>query len=107
MKRNETIKRDNALVEYILQHKGSQNAIPTETICKALAEQGYTIKASSLHTILTKIINERHLPICSLNGKGYYWAKTKQDVIDCIAHLQSRIDALQNHIEHLKNFIIE
>ena len=27
--------------------------------------------------------------------------------LDCISHLQSRIDALQNHIEHLKNFIIE
>ena len=107
MKRTETVKRDNLLVEYLLEHKGRENAVSRYNIAEFLTDNGYEQKASTVHIIISSILKERHLPICSINGKGYYWAKTKADILASIEELQSRITAMQEHIEHLKNFIME
>lgn len=107
MKRTETVKRDNLLVEYLLEHKGRENAVSRYDIAEYLTENGYKQKARTVHGIIERLIRERHLPICSINGKGYYWAKTKAYILASIDELQSRITAMQEHIEHLKNFIME
>lgn len=107
MKKSQTLKRNNLIVEYILEHKGVENIVSCNNIISHLKKSGYELKPQSLHSLIGTIIRERHLPICSLNSKGYYWAKTKQDILDCIAHLQARINSLQDHIAHLRNFIIE
>ena len=107
MKRTETVKRDNLLVEYLLEHKGREKAVSRHDIAEYLTENGYEQKASTVHIIISSILKERHLPICSINGNGYYWAKTKADILASIDELQSRITAMQEHIEHLKNFIME
>lgn len=107
MKRTETFKRDNLLVEYLLYHKGRENAVSRHDIAEYLTANGYEQKASTVHIIISSILKERHLPICSVNGKGYYWAKTKADILASIDELKSRITAMQEHIEHLKNFIME
>ena len=107
MKRTETVKRDNLLVEYLLEHKGRENAVSRYDIANYLEEKGYTKNAETVHGLIERIIKQRHLPICSVNGKGYYWAKTKADILGCIEEMQGRITALQEHIEHLKNFIME
>ena len=99
--------RDNILVEFILEHKGRENVVSTDKIVEYLATKGYEMKPQTVRVTLAGLIMERHLPICSLNAHGYYWAKTKQDILDCIAHLQARMDSLQEHINHLKNFIME
>lgn len=107
MKRTDILKRDNILVEYLLQAKGKENTKSRYEIAKFLTENGFNTKPKAIAPIITKIIKERCLPICSLNSKGYYWAKSKQDILLCIAHLQSRVESLQEHIKHLNNFIME
>jgi hypothetical protein len=107
MKRTETVKRDNLLVEYLLDHKGREKAVSRHDIADYLTANGYPQRADTVHGIIERLIRERHLPICSLNGKGYYWAKNKADILFCIEEMQSRIGALNEHIEHLKNFIME
>jgi hypothetical protein len=94
-------------VEYLLEHKGRENAVSRHDIAEYLTDNGYEQKASTVHIIISSILKERHLPICSINGKGYYWAKNKADILCCIEEMQSRIGALNEHIEHLKNFIME
>ena len=107
MKRFDCIKRDNLLVEYLLEHKGREKAVSRYDIAEYLTANGYTQRASTVHILISSILKERHLPICSVNGKGYYWAKTKADILSSIDELQSRITAMTEHIEHLKNFIME
>jgi hypothetical protein len=101
------IKRDNILVDFMLKHKGKENAVSSKEICNFLSKEGFNCEVDSVHSILKNIIKQRHLPICSLNSRGYYWAKTKDDVLSCISHLEKRITALQEHIAHLFDFIIE
>lgn len=101
------IKIENATIELLLQHKGVENVISTKGIIQELAKQGFQIQIGTMHAIVGRVIKERHLPICSLNSHGYYWAKTKDDILSCVSHLQKRIESLQEHIDHLKNFIIE
>ena len=107
MKRIDCIKRDNLLVEYLLDHKGREKAVSRNDIAKYLTAHGYEQKASTVNLLMTKIIQKRHLPICSINAKGYYWAKSKVDILENIKEFQSRITAMQERIEHLKNFIME
>lgn len=57
-------------------------------------------------TLIRKVMFERRLPICSANGKGYFWATTKEEIQMTIDDLQGRIEEMQNRIEHLKSFII-
>ena len=107
MKHTESFKRDNLLTEYLLAHKGIENAVTRHDIAKYLSENVYKQKPSTVHTIIYRIIRERHLPICSKQSYGYFCAKTKYDILTCIDELQARADSLLNHINHLKNFIME
>ena len=101
------IKCDNLLVEFLLDHKGKENVVSAKEISRFLTNKGFALKQQSVHTAISNLIAERHLPICSLNCKGYYWAQKKEDIVECIAHLKSRIDSLEDHIKHLRNFIME
>ena len=68
MKRFEQIKRDNLLVDFILEHKGRENAVSRYEIAQFLTEQGYPYKAEAVHGLLERIIKQRRLPICSVKG---------------------------------------
>ena len=103
----ETFKKDNCLVDIIYQHKGKENAIGTQELVCALTESGYSVKADSIHTIVKRVVLERHLPICALTQHGYYWAISKQDLQNCIDELQDKINGLQERIDLLKSFICE
>ena len=107
MKHTDSFERDNLLTEYLLAHKGIDNAVTRYDIAKYLSENEYNQKPSTVHTIIDRIIRERHLTICSKQSKGYFWAKTKYDILTCIDELQARADSLLNHINHLKKFIME
>ena len=107
MKIIDCIKRDNLLVDFLLEHKGAENAVSSREISKYLTAVGFPIKAQSVHSAVSNLIDERRLPICSLNCKGYYWGRTKDDIMECISHLQSRVESLEEHIKHLYNFVIE
>lgn len=100
------IKRDNALVQFIGEHKGLRNAVSSKDIEKHLNVRGFETKSACVNSLVKRIMFERRLPICSSNRKGYYWAETRTDITHTIADLESRITELQAHINHLKNFII-
>ena len=103
----DSFKKDNCLVDIIFQHKGKENAIGTRELVRALEEYGYKVKADNIHTIVKRVVLERHLPICALTQHGYYWATSKQDLQSCIDELQDKINGLQERIELLKSFICE
>lgn len=105
--RNETLKRDNLIVDYLLNNKGSENVKTRHEIADFLTQNGFATNPKAINMILHKVIRERHLPICSLNSKGYYWAKNKQDILNCLKHLKSRVESINEHIELLESFIIE
>ena len=105
--RLETFQRDNCLVDIVFQHKGRENAIGTQELVRALNESGYKVQADHIHSIIKKVVLERHLPICALTQHGYYWATSKQDLQSCIDELQDKINGLQERIDLLKNFICE
>ena len=105
--RIETFKRDNLLVDIIFQHKGKENAIGTKELVLALSERGYKVSAEHIHGIVTKVVFERHLPICSASHIGYWWATSKQDIQVAIDELQDKISGLQERIDLLKSFIYE
>ena len=102
-----TFKRDNLVVKIIMQHKGRHNAIKSSEICKILNENGYETKSESIHLIVSKIIKERGLPIVSSSSFGYCWGNSKGDFLITINELQSKIEELNQRIDHLKRFVCE
>ena len=102
-----TFKRDTLLLEFIRNHKGKENIVSAKEICDFLNESGYSTKIGVVNSLIKKIMYERNAPICYYNAKGYYWGKTKSEIKETIADLEMRRASLQEHIDHLKNFIIE
>ena len=106
-KRIETFRRDNLLVDIIFQHKGKENAIGTKQLVLALNDRGYKVSAEGIHGIITRVVFDRHLPICSLVRHGYYWGTSKRDIQVAVDELQDKINGLQERIDLLKSFICE
>ena len=102
----DTFKRDNILMEFMRQHKGEENIVSSREIPDYMQQNGYSVKRHFVCSILRKIMYERNAPICHTNANGYYWAKTKQEIEKAIADLESRRNSMQEHIDHLKGFII-
>lgn len=107
MKQIEVFKRDNALVEFLAQHKGKGNYATTQEISDYLNSKGYAQKKGSINMLIRKVMFERHLPICSINSTGYYWGTTKQELLETVEDLRGRIQEMQNRIELLESFIID
>ena len=106
-KRIQTFKRDNAIVDIIKNHVGVNNAIKSTELVKELSFLGYCEKKESIHTIMSKIIKERNLPIASSTKYGYWWRNSKEDFVIAIEELRSKARELYERIDHLSKFIIE
>lgn len=102
----EVFKRDNRVVEIIKKHRGRNNPIASEELCRMLNEAGFKTKVRNIGGILSRIMYERNLPICYVNSRGYYWATCEDDITPVIADLESRRAEMQRHIDHLKSFIM-
>lgn len=100
-------RRDNCIVDFIRQHKGEANAVSGKEIAKHLNDNGFYTKADTIHNMVSRVKIERHLPICSANYSGYFWATSSKEIKQTIEILQKRADGILRHIEHLKSFIIE
>jgi hypothetical protein len=100
-------KRDNLLVELLFKSKGSQNILSRRDIARYLTENGFKTNELTVNTLVKKVRLERHLPICHLNSKGYFWASTSKEIKDSIVDLENRIAAMNENIEFLKSFIFE
>lgn len=98
--------RNNALVEILKSCKGKQNAIKSFEIARRLGEKGFSDSASSIHLTVSKLKKERTLPIL-FGVKGYWWALTRTEILETINELEMRRDALQEHIDHLRQFVID
>lgn len=97
-KKIETFERDNLIVSIIFQRQGKENAISIRDLATALNEKGYTVRENAVHYIVKNIIFERHLPICSLIGYGYWWGEQgkmfKRLLMGCKAKLMDCKNAL-------------
>ena len=102
-----TFKRDNLIVNIIKSHVGIENAIKSTEIVKILSESGFESKSTSLHTVVSKIIEQRNLPIVSSSSFGYCWGDKRSDFEVAINELQCKVEELNNRIKHLRKFIIE
>lgn len=105
-KSNQTLKRDNLVLDFIRSHKGVMNCVSRNAIASFLSENGFEGSADSIHGIVLKLIRKRNVPICSVNTKGYYWAANQEEIKDSIADLRGRIEALQKRIDVLNTFIV-
>lgn len=101
-----TARRDNILVEYLLEHKGTTNAVTVKQITEHLMARGFPQKESSVGTLVRRVADQRRLPICACKQGGYYWASSKAEIEENIAELESRIAFMTAHVERLKAFII-
>jgi hypothetical protein len=102
----DVFKRDTLLFNWLREHKGEQNRVTSHEIQKFLEKNGYSIKRNNVGTLINKIMYERNAPIVYANTKGYYWATTREELEKTIADLESRRNSLQEHINHLKGFMI-
>lgn len=102
----DTFKRDTLLFNWLREHKGEANRVTSYEIQSFLAENGYSIKRNNVGSLVNKIMFNRHAPICFSNSNGYYWATTREELEKTIADLESRRNSLQEHIDHLKGFMI-
>lgn len=107
MKRYDAYKRDNMLVDLLRKHRGAGNIISGAEITEYLNAHGYPSDKASINMLIRRVMYERHLPICSLNAKGYFWASNKAEIQVTINDLQGRIEEMQNRISILKSFIID
>ena len=107
MKHYDVFKRDTLVLEFLKKHKGEENRVTSYDIQKFLSDNGYSIKRNNVGTLVNKIMYERNAPICYSNTKGYYWAKTRSEIEKTIADMVMRQKSLQEHIDHLKNFIVD
>lgn len=106
MKQLDVFKRDSILLEFMKEHKGEENKVTSYDVQNFLEDNGYSINRNNVGSLMSKIMYERNAPICFSNTKGYYWAKTRAEIEKTIADMEMRRASLQEHIDHLKNFII-
>lgn len=102
----DSFKRDNILLEFMKEHRGKRNNATSKEIADFLNSRGYETNTASVHSMVKRVMYERNAPICHINSKGYYWATSRDEIEATIADLEMRRVALQEHIDHLKNFII-
>ena len=107
MTHEQRTKRNDLLVAFISQHRGKENGISAKEILSYLNEHGFSITHDGLRSLITKLKYERTLPICYRRGEGYFWAKTRADIEVTIKDLESMVRSMQEHIEHLRKFIID
>lgn len=104
--KEERIKLDNAVVDLLFSHKGKANAVSGAKIAEMLREVGsadYNYD-SAISPYVRRLMIERRLPICHCN-QGYYWAKTKEELLESIQWLEQRVATTKETIEHLLSFV--
>lgn len=99
--------RDTLLLEFMKQHKGEQNRVTSHEVKEFLSDHGYSIARNNVGSLMTKIMYNMNAPICFSNVKGYYWATCRAEIEKTIDDMKMRQASLQEHIDHLKNFIID
>lgn len=104
-KREATFKRDNAVINILLNHKGGDNFISAKDLAKELNKLGFDTNAEALREAIRRLRYERHTPICFANAKGYYLPACKSDIEVVIADLESRVEEMTRYAEFLKGFI--
>lgn len=107
MTQKEIFKRDNLVVDLLFKHMGEENALPHTDIEKHLENHGYKIGHDRLRNILSRIRQERKLPIVYSRGKGYFWAKRKSEIEQTLNDLKSMQQSLQDQIDVLSKFVME
>lgn len=105
----EKFKIDNAVVDFLFEHKGKENAVTGKDILAVIRSVSTTdcLYEGGASAFVRKLMLERRLPICHNRGRngGYYWAKTKEEILESISDLQGTISSIQETIEHLQSFI--
>ncbi len=102
----DVFRRDTIVFNYLREHKGEANKVTSYDIQALLMENGYSIKRNNVGSLVNKIMYERNAPICFSNKKGYYWATSREEIEKTIADMEKRRNSLQEHIDHLKGFMI-
>lgn len=97
--------KDGLLIALLALHRGKSQAITAGEISKHMNEWGFSIKPHSVGNTIRSLMLAYNLPICGVNGEGYYWATTDAEIQGTIADLESRRTALSERIAHLKKFV--
>lgn len=99
------IDKEVILIDLLAQHRGKPNAITAVKVAKYMSDLGYSLKPPSVGNTIRSLMLAYNIPICGVNGAGYYWATTDGEIQETIADLESRKTALSEQIAHLKKFV--
>ena len=77
------------------EHKGRRKAITSKEI-----ENDFQCKGTEVRKIVNEL-RSNGVPICSL-PIGYYYAETKSEIKDTLAHLESRIKKIEKAKEGME-----
>lgn len=92
--RSYTLAREDKIIEILRQHRGAENGVTREEICKILHESGFSCSPNSLRKIIESIRKLRKTPIwCNTKG-GFFWIETSDDAKQAIHSIQLNIDTL-------------
>jgi len=100
-------KRDTLMLDFLKTRKGKQNIVSAKEIAEFLNSKGGSVKPKAVNNFVKRIMYNRNAPICHSNAKGYYWASNRAEIKEAISDMEKRITALQKHLNHLNNFIID
>lgn len=95
------MKKKDLMIEILQEHKGVKNPITEKELNALLGIKG------GAHMYLRKLMFLESLPIGFKNSKGYFWITDETEAESVIADLQSRINALQKYINHLRGLEYE
>lgn len=84
-------------------HIGKTNAISGKEICKALNQKvnGPRLTGPRLRKIIQAIRITGDLPMICSTQKGYFVARTKKEIDECIQSLQQRVNQQQKIVDAL------
>lgn len=73
--------------ELMLSHKGKDKAITSRSIEATLHCKGTDVRQ------MVNELRSKGIPICSCQ-KGYFYAESKEDIRETVAHLNSRMKSM-------------
>lgn len=82
--------------------RGWHNKVTSTKIIAGMLKAGYKLDGPRLRKIINYIRNNELIPCLASSGKGYFIATSSQEIDDCIASIQGRIDSHKALIETLK-----
>ena len=83
------------IVKCLSKHIGKEQAITNSRMCEALVDNGYDIKEIRMRKIIHYIRDNWLIGCLIASSRGYHVTRDKQEMLDYIDTLRSRVEAIE------------